>query len=72
MHLGPGLQAPVLDACAAPGGKAIALAAAADVRPFIAAELERGLPDLCRYTRGTDVELDAETRERLRRMGYLD
>lgn len=37
--IGPGLQAPVLDACAAPGGKAIALAAAADVRPFIAADV---------------------------------
>ncbi len=37
--VGPHIEAPVLDSCAAPGGKAIALAAAArEARPFVAAD----------------------------------
>lgn len=40
--IGPAVGAPILDACAAPGGKAIGLAALADVRPFVAADVSPG------------------------------
>ena len=41
-YIGPGVSGPVLDACAAPGGKAIALShLAADARPFVAADVSR-------------------------------
>ena len=45
---------------------------ARELRALLAGELERGMPERCRDTHGTDIELDAETRERLKRMGYLD
>lgn len=38
-YVGPGIEGPVLDACAAPGGKAAALAdLAKEARPFVAAD----------------------------------
>jgi len=39
--IGGGVRAPILDACAAPGGKSIGLAALTDVRPFIAADVSQ-------------------------------
>ena len=38
-YIGPNVEAPVLDACAAPGGKCIGLAALSGATPFIAADL---------------------------------
>lgn len=38
-YIGPDVRAPVLDACAAPGGKSIGLAALTGASPFIAADV---------------------------------
>lgn len=38
-YIGPDVRAPVLDLCAAPGGKSIGLAALAGVSPFVAADV---------------------------------
>ena len=40
-YAGSDLQAPIVDACAAPGGKAIGLAAMNGNRPFVAADVSR-------------------------------
>jgi len=53
-YVSPGLEGPLLDVCAAPGGKAVALWFASPARPVIAADVS---PERLRYVR--DLSGDA-------------